>query len=80
MLCKPCLYANLKTVSACRKAVLPLINKRWACVLRGPSQAWRDVWLRSARIEDDEGSRSTSRAAQPLNSAAVLAWFTSRSG
>jgi len=36
-----------------RKAVLPLISRRWARVLRGPSHAWRDVFLRSFTYDAD---------------------------
>ncbi len=73
----------------CRRAVLPLVNKRWARVLRGPSHAWRVVSAGCTCCdEEDRGAyyyeEVEERAGQylePLSSAAAtLNWFTSRPG
>ena len=63
-----------------RKDVLPVINKRWAHLLRGCSPAWRVAKITHTytHIEDEDESEDDSE--EPLSSAAVLGWFNSRPG
>ena len=67
--------------------MLPLANKRLARVLRGPSDAWRDVIvdLIPAESDDDDDAeedheQTGQEAVKQLDTAALLAWFTSRPG
>lgn len=61
--------------------MLPLINKRWARVLRGPSHAWRVVSVGRMWDEDeDEDDEPTQGAAKLMTATEALAWFTSRPG
>ena len=63
-----------------RKAVLPLINKRWARVLRGSSPAWRVVSLGSLDWNDAEEAQLARQQDmdKPLNDKTVLPWFLGR--
>ena len=67
-----------------RKAVLPLNDKRWARLLRGPSPAWRDVTIGRSRDDEERGIDIYRFAywevGKPLNAAAVVDWLTRRSG
>ena len=63
-------------VLTCRKRVLPLINKRWARALRGPSHAWRVVKVGATHGQN----LGTNDAAKLLNATRALAWFKSRPG
>ena len=53
-----------------RRSVLPLINKRWARVLGGPSDAWDSVDF-SVRAPDNQ---------QPPDPTATFKWFLRRPG
>ena len=64
------------SVLTCRKKVLPLINKRWARVLRGPSHAWRVVSFGNRYGQD----LHIDDAHKLLNATEALAWFQSRAG
>ena len=64
-----------------RKDVLPVINKRWARLLRGCSPAWRVAKITHTAVGmGDVEDESEDDSEEPLNSAAVLGWFTSRPG
>ena len=59
--------------------MLPLISRRWARLLRGPSHAWRDVALSSWHFLDSDDEDVPQRPAAPsVNAAAALAWFAGR--
>ena len=74
-----------------RRAGLPLVNKRWAQALQGPSHAWRDAII-GCDFDDEEedyfaydhseedDQRKGLAIDRPTNAAVVLDWFTSRSG
>ena len=64
------------TVLTCRKRVLPLINKRWARALRGPSHTWRAVKVGSSTGQ----VFGLDAAAKYSNATKALAWFKSRPG
>lgn len=57
--------------------MLPLVNKRWARALRGPSHAWRSVSIGSSY---DGVGQTRQDAPKQLDSATVLAWFMNRPG
>ena len=65
-------YERLSSTMARRKDTLPLISKRWARLLRGPSHAWQAVIIGH---EDTAGT-----PAKRLDPAAALTWFSNRSG
>ncbi len=75
----PC-DAHEEPAVPCRKAVLPLISKRWARVLRGPSHAWRDAevggFYDTVVAVDDLGQETE----KLHNAATALAWFKARPG
>jgi len=60
--------------------VLPLINKRWARVLRGSSPTWRVTCLGSQDWMNGEESQLAGEQEEdkPLDAEAVLAWFLGR--
>ena len=58
-----------------RKAVLPLINRRWARALHGPSHAWRDVSVVESYRGTEAWDEMERAARQRLNTATALAWF-----
>ncbi len=64
--------------------MLPLINKRWARVLRGGSHAWRVVTLGRPDWDEEEDAQWAHQQGdegdEPLNAATVLDWFISRPG
>jgi len=74
----------------CRKTALPLINKRWARVMREPSHAWLDVEVGCGSVCDDDADcddeekqeRKLARQdADKLRKATTaLSWFTRRPG
>jgi len=66
-------------VLARMKAVLPLINKRWAQVLRGSSCAWRVISIGRTyhRGQDEQTGRAADMAMNPVT---MVPWFTSRPG
>ncbi len=73
--------ASALTWRACRrKDVLPVINKRWARLLRGGSPAWRVAKITHTYIHTEDEDESEDESEEPLNSAAVLGWFNSRPG
>ena len=49
--------------------MLPLINRRWARILRVPSHAWESADLPAAGVDQ-----------RPLNPMAAIMWFLRRSG
>jgi len=63
-----------------RKAVLPLVSRRWARALAGPSHAWRDVSMGSMNRDDTKFAYAGEREDKLLNAATGLAWFKSRPG
>ena len=73
-----------------RKTALPLINKRWARVMREPSHAWLDAEVGCGSICDDDADcddeekeeRKLARQdADKLRKATTaLSWFTRRPG
>jgi len=65
-----------------RRAILPLVNKRWARVLRGPSHAWRVAYAGcTCAYCYEERDERAGQYLEPLSStAATLHWFTSRVG
>ena len=62
----------------CRKAQLPLVNKRWAQALRVPSHAWRDVYIGPKYGDEHEPEQQD--AGKPQNGAKVLVWCMARPG
>ena len=75
--------------SSCRKTALPLVNKRWARLLREPSRAWRDVVVGCSSLgddDDDDEERVEKQLArrqqtdQLQNAQTALSWFTRRRG
>jgi len=87
------LYTVLKEATHRRRAGLPLVNKRWARVLQGPSHAWRNVSIGYRFDEEEEENyvvfhdfteevdkRRGQAIDRPPNAAVVLDWFTSRTG
>ena len=63
-----------------RKDVLPVINKRWARLLRGSSPAWRVAKITHTYTHTEDDDEPEDDSEEPLKSAAVLGWFTSRPG
>jgi hypothetical protein len=53
--------------------VLPLINQRWARLLRGPSRAWQVVWIGSTRVNDGSYYEQQTDDETQLDAATVLA-------
>ena len=61
--------------------MLPLVCKRWARLLRGPSNAWRDASIGCLHEDDDTEDEETGRpAVKGMNAEAVMDWFKSRPG
>ena len=61
--------------------MLPLINKRWARLLRGPSTAWRDVTVGyDEELLQVAFGFTHAEAGKTLNTDAVVDWITSHSG
>jgi len=59
--------------------VLPLVSRRWARLLGGPSHAWRDVALDGPYFCESSAQGVVQRHTDPLrNAATALAWFASR--
>ena len=72
----------------CRLSVLPLVNKRWACILRRPSEAWQHadidlaslLLLRREDSDDDDSNdlKEDEAALAALDERAAAAWFGRR--
>ena len=60
--------------------MLPRINKRWARVLRGPSDAWQVVSLGSIFNDHARPVRLRQTADRLPNAEAAFAWFRRRPG
>ena len=67
--------------------MLPLVDKRWARVLRGSSPAWRVVSVGCTCDDDDDGTahyceigdgRPERELDKPASAAATLDWFIDR--
>jgi len=68
--------------------VLPLISKQWAHALRGPSHAWQVLAIDGGNNVDEEWEAEEhsddalldQELNKPVNAAALLDWFSTRSG
>ncbi len=60
---------------SCRLLDLPLVCKRWACILGRPSAVWKNTRIDLYWLHEGDGTGNTGEAPL-LDSRVVSAWFS----